>query len=154
MTKNLKILNFIYYSFYVCYLCLIYVFGFAIDFEAVFEPNETTGVVIQNVVIWYVLASVPGALYGFKRMMHKVSQLPEEQRADAYVQWAVIRMAVVGFGAFLALPAFYLIGQQTSMLFAAGISLVALYFCKPTEKKMYMEMNDIREDDPRAGEIR
>lgn len=153
MKQPIKTLNIIYYSFYVCYLCLIYLLGFALKMDALFEPNETADVVIQDIVVWYVLASIPGALYGFKRKMRAVSQLPEEKRSDAYVKWAIIRMLVIGFGPFLTLPAFYLLNQQTSMLFAAGMSLVALYFCKPTEKKMYMEMNDIREDDPRMGEI-
>ena len=90
-------------------------------------------------------------LYGFKKKMEQVSKTEDKsQKEKAYMRWAILRITLIGTGALLAISAFYLLGKYNSMLWCAAIVLVALYFCKPTDKKIYMEMNDIREDSPSA----
>ena len=64
-----------------------------------------------------------------------------------YVQFATIRVAVIGFGAMLAIIAFYYLGTYQPMLWCAGIAVLAQFFCKPSDRKIYLEMNDKNEED-------
>lgn len=152
-----RTLNFIYYMFYIWYCVLIAVFGFILKpftlDPALWDLLWIGKQGIQTIIILYVLASVPGALYGFKKKMEKVSKIENEKiRAQEYVNWAAIRMMLIGLGGVFGIVAFYMLADQ-SMLWCAGISILAQFFCKPTDKKIFMEMNDIREDDPRMGDF-
>lgn len=158
----LKRLNILYYSFFALYLATIALFYFGLSMNPVDQLFEL-GQGIQYGVITYMLISVPGALYFFKRYMKKVSKIEDEKaREAAYLRAAELRLVAICLGVILALAAFYLLGQNRivsndrnsySMLWCAGISLIAQVFCKPNAKKIYMEMNDLREDDPKMGEI-
>ncbi len=143
---NMKTLRILYYFFYCAALALVVVLGYIVDMQSVImNPQSDAGQIVQYVVIAYILASVPGALYGFKRAMGKVSKIEsEEERKKVYTQYAVIRMILIGVGILLGIFAFYLLDKYSSMLWCAGIAMIALYFCKPTEMKMYLEMNDKR----------
>lgn len=155
---NIKLrLNLLYYGLFVLYCGLIGLMGYyiprevymSIPWELMLFPKSA----IQGFVILYMLASIPGTLYGFKKKMATVSKMEnEEARKAEYLKWARIRILLIGAGAAMGIFAFYAL-QDQSMLWCAGICLLAQYFCKPTEKKIYMEMNDIREDDPRMGDI-
>lgn len=157
ITQTKLTLNFIYYMFYVWYCLLVAIFGYILKpFEldpALWDLLWIGKQGIQTIVILYVLASVPGALYGFKKKMASVSKIENETlRAQTYTNWAAMRMMLIGLGGVFGIVAFYMLNDQ-SMLWCAGISILALFFCKPTEKKIFMEMNDIREDDPRMGDF-
>ncbi|MCQ2334441.1 MAG: hypothetical protein MJZ89_01235 [Paludibacteraceae bacterium] len=108
----------------------------------VISPLTQAGQIWQYLVITYMLVSVPGALWGFKQWMKKrVHHLPEgELKEQNYLQAAVLRMVLIGLGAILAIAAFYKLGGYMSMLWCAGICLVAMVFCKPTAAKIAIEM--------------
>lgn len=141
-------LNILYYTFYVLAVVLVVLLGFVIDLsEVVLSPMSGAGQTLQYVAIMYVLLSVPGSLYGFKRYMAKVSKIEgEKQKEKTYMRCAVLRMTLIGIGVLLCIAAFYLLGSYQSMLWCAAMALVAFYFCKPTEKKIYLEMNNISDD--------
>ena len=142
-------LNIVYYLLYVLAVVLVVLFGFVVDLsEVVMSPQSGAGQALQYVAIMYVLVSVPGALYGFKRYMKKVSKIEDgKQREKVYFRCAVLRMLLIGIGVLLCVTAFYLLGSYQSMLWCAAMALVAFYFCKPTEKKIYLEMNNISDSD-------
>ena len=142
-------LNILYYSFYVLAIVLVALLGFVIDLsEVVMLPQSGSGKVLQYVSIMYVLLSVPGALYGFKRYMGKVSKMEDAARQEkAYMCAAVMRMTLIGIGVLLCIAAFYLLGSYQSMLWCAAMALIAFYFCKPSEKKIYLEMHNMNDGD-------
>lgn len=162
MKKNFYIVYLFYYLTFALYLAAIVLFGYYIKPTPI-DPMSSAGQMIQYGVITYLLLSVPGALFLFKKYMKKVSSIEDESlREKAYTKASIVRLLVIALGVVLALAAFYMLGQNMriqgsnnsfSMLWCAGISLIAQVFCKPNEKKIYLEMNDIREDDPRAGEL-
>lgn len=145
----IKRLNTLYYTFFVLYIAAIGLFGYALKGKWLIDPMSTGGQIIQYVVIIYLLASVPGALYGFKQLMKRVSKITDPaQQERIYGRYAALRMTLIALGALLAIPAFYVLGCYQSMLWCAAIAIVAQYFCKPTERKVYLEMNDLSEDAP------
>ena len=146
-----KQINIVYYALYVMYVLLVVIFGFLLkdspnmlQFDPLIQPGQS----IAYVVILYVIASIPGALWWFKKQMKKVSQMEDEAAKQAkYLSCAVVRVAVIGLGAVMAIVAFYLLGTYQPMLWCAGIAVLAQFFCKPSDRKIYLEMNDKNEED-------
>ena len=146
-----KQINIVYYALYVMYVLLVVIFGFLLkdspnmlQFDPLIQPGQS----IAYVVILYVIASLPGALWWFKKQMKKVSKMEDEAAKQAkYLSCAVVRVAVIGLGAVMAIVAFYLLGTYQPMLWCAGIAVLAQFFCKPSDRKIYLEMNDKNEED-------
>ena len=105
-----KQINIVYYALYVMYLLLVVIFGFLLKGKesfVTFDPLSQFGQIFSYVVIMYVIVSIPGALWWFKKQMKKVSQMEDEAAKKArYTQCAVIRVAAIGAGAVLAIIAF------------------------------------------------
>lgn len=146
-----KKINAAYYALYVLYVLLVVVFGFLLkDSESMprFDPLTQPGQSIAYVVILYVIASIPGALWFFKRAMKTVSKIENEEEKQAkYLSHAMCRLCLIGLGAALAIVAFYMLGTYQPMLWCAGIAVLAQFFCKPSDRKIYLEMNDKNEED-------
>jgi len=150
-------LNIWYYAYFAAYILVIALMGYLFKGKWAFDSLTQPGQTIQYAVIFYMIVSVPGALYGFKRMMKKVSRIEDPVAQErSYYLWSILRMTLIALGAIFGIVAFYILyirnnaGDWTrnqSMLWCAAISIIAQYFCKPTEKKIYMEMNDVREED-------
>ena len=78
-------------------------------------------------------------------------------RWGTYRPWLIFGAIPLGLVfAPLAIAAFYVLYMESadgrwvhnqSMLWCAAVSILSQYFCKPTEKKIYLEMNDVREED-------
>ena len=146
-----KQINIVYYSLYVVYLLLVVVFGFLLKGKEGFitiDPLSQYGQIISYVVIMYVIVSIPGALWWFKKQMKKVCEVQDEAAKRArYLQCAIIRVATIGNGAVFAIIAFYYLGNYQPMLWCAGIAVLAQFFCKPSDRKIYLEINNKNEDD-------
>lgn len=146
-----KQINLVYYALYVAYVLLVVIFGFLLKDSPNmmrFDPLTQPGQSIAYVVILYVISSIPGALWLFKRAMKTVSKMEDEAAKQAkYLSYAVCRVAAIGLGAVLAIVAFYILGTYQPMLWCAGIAVLAQFFCKPTDRKIYLEINDKNEED-------
>ena len=145
-----KQINIVYYALYVMYILLVLIFGYLLrgsDNQLLLDPLSKAGQTISYVVIMYVLVSVPGALWLFKRAMKKVSAMEGEAQQKKYTEYAVMRVCAIGLGAILAIVAFYILGSYQPMLWCAGIAIVAQFFCKPSDRKIYLEMNNKSEEE-------
>ena len=150
-TNIKKQINIVYYALYVMYLLLVVIFGYLLkDAENAlrFDPLTQPGQSIAYVVILYVIASIPGALWWFKQKMKKVSRIADEDaKQKQYTSYAIIRVVLIGLGAIMAIIAFYVLGNYQPMLWCAGIAILAQFFCKPSDRKIYLEMNNKNEED-------
>ena len=146
-----KHINIVYYAFYVMYVLLVVIFGFLLKDKETFvkiDPLSQFGQIFSYVVIMYVIVSIPGALWWFKKQMKKVSKIEDETVKQAkYLSCAVTRVSAIGAGAVLAIIAFYYLGTYQPMLWCAGIAILAQFFCKPSDRKIYLEINDKNEED-------
>lgn len=115
----------------------------------VIERQTQANVAVYTILILYVLATTPLVLKYFGRFAAKIRRLPDEtERQRHYVRLVVARLAVVTFGLAASLF-FYYVLQENSLLWLAGISAVALYFCKPTSAKV---AQDLHPDDTEQSE--
>lgn len=143
MSSTTRYLNLYYYG--VMLLALIVLGGMhLLLMRGAFTPVDvysSLGQALQYIVIFDMLASVPGALWGFKQLCRPVTLLEDEaEKRRRYRRLAAIRIVLIGQSLLLALLAFYLLGGYRSMMWVAAIGAIAWYFTKPTDRKMEIEL--------------
>ncbi|MGN1240363.1 MAG: hypothetical protein ACI4TV_05770 [Paludibacteraceae bacterium] len=147
--KIAKHLNWYYYGMMILavvaatlmYLLIVKAVVYPID------PLSTAGKVIQYIIIFDALITIPLGLYGFKRacnyLLKEVSAehpaLTDEiyRKYRAYAAW---RIVLVSNSMVFGIVAFYLLGCYQSMLWIAAIGAIGWYFTKPTARKIQIEL--------------
>lgn len=139
----MKKLNIYYYGMLVlaivvatiCYVLIMKDIVYPID------SMSTLGQVIQYVIIMDAIITIPLGLWWHKRICIQLSTMEDKDaQTEAYCRSARNRIVLVSNAMVLGIGAFYLMGAYQSMLWIAAISAIGWYFSKPTEKKMFMEL--------------
>ena len=141
--KVIRTLNVYYYAMMALTLIAGALAYFAIMKEYVqpIAPSSTLGQVLQYVVIFDALLTIPAGLYWCKRQCKQLSQLQnEEEKLLGYQSAATWRRVLVSNTMIWAIAAFYLMGAYQSMLWVTGVSAIGWYFSKPSERKMQLEL--------------
>ena len=141
--KIIRTLNFYYYGMMALTLLAGTLAYFLImkDYVQPIDSLSTLGQVIQYVIIFDALVTIPLGLYLCKKQCTKLSVLEnEEEKLMGYKQAATLRILLVGNTMVFAIAAFYLMGAYQSMLWVAAVSAIGWYFTKPSERKMQLEL--------------
>jgi len=141
--KIIKHLNFYYYGMMLLAVLVATLAYFLIvkEYVQVIEPASSLGQIIQYVVIFDALITIPLGLYWCKRRCVKLSLLTDEEaKLLGYKKAATLRILLVCNAMVFAMAAFYLMGAYQSMLWIAAISAIGWYFTKPTLQKMELEL--------------
>lgn len=111
------------------------------------DPMSKLGQVLQYIVIFDALLTIPLGLFLCKKKCGIIRLIEDEQERFAqYKSIASVRIILVSNAMILGIVAFYLMGGYQSMLWVAAISAIGWYFTKPTEKKMFLELQANQED--------
>ena len=144
MEKNIiKSLNLYYYGVLILTLISGTLAYFLImkDFVQPIDPMSTLGKVLQYVIIFDALLTIPTGLYFCKRQCTKLAELAdEEQKLASYKRAATLRIVLVSNTMVFGIAAFYLMGAYQSMLWITAISAIGWYFTKPSEAKLQAEL--------------
>ncbi|MGN0187801.1 MAG: hypothetical protein ACI392_08690 [Paludibacteraceae bacterium] len=108
----------------------------------VVAPKTQANTMIYTFVILYVIVTTPLILKWFSRVVERLRAVPDV--ADKYRRYgrvAKVRLVVVMLGLLASLFFYYVLCEQ-SLLWLAGISAIALYFCKPTRAKVEQDLSD------------
>jgi hypothetical protein len=144
MEKNIiKSLNLYYYGVLILTLISGALAYFLIMKELVqpIDPMSTLGQVLQYVVIFDALLTIPMGLYLCKRQCAKLATLAhEEQKLLGYKKAAIWRILLVSNAMVFGIAAFYLMGAYQSMLWITAVAAIGWYFTKPTEAKLHAEL--------------
>ena len=141
--KIIRTLNFYYYGMMALTLLAGTLAYFLIMKDNVqpIDSLSTLGQVIQYIIIFDALVTIPLGLYLCKKQCTKLSVLEnEEEKLMGYQQAATLRILLVGNTMVFAIAAFYLMGAYQSMLWVAAVSAIGWYFTKPSERKMQLEL--------------
>ena len=141
--KIIRTLNFYYYGMMALTLLAGTLAYFLImkDYVQPIDSLSTLGQVIQYIIIFDALVTIPLGLYLCKKQCTKLSVLEnEEEKLMGYKQAATLRILLVGNTMVFAIAAFYLMGAYQSMLWLAAVSAIGWYFTKPSERKMQLEL--------------
>ena len=132
--ETVRKLNWIYYSQMVIALIALTAMYYAFSkelYEPV-DPQSTLGMVVQYIIIFDALLTIPLGLY----LVKLFKPLSEKK----YFKIAGARILLVSNTMPLGIVAFYGMGGYRSMLWVAAIAAIAWYFSKPTLGKMEKEM--------------
>ena len=144
MEKNIiKTLNLYYYGVLILTLISGTLAYFLImkDFVQPIDPMSTLGQVLQYVVIFDALLTIPTGLYLCKRQCIKLAKLTDEAvKLAGYKRAATWRILLVSNTMVWDIAAFYLMGAYQSMLWITAISAIGWYFTKPSEAKLQAEL--------------
>ena len=144
MEKNIiKSLNLYYYGVLILTLISGTLAYFLImkDFVQPIDPMSTLGQVLQYVIIFDALLTIPTGLYLCKRQCTKLAELAdEEQKLASYKRAATLRIVLVSNTMVFGIAVFYLMGAYQSMLWITAVSAIGWYFTKPSEAKLQAEL--------------
>ncbi len=141
--KIARQLNWYYYGMMVLALVAMVVMYLLVSKGklAVIDTMSVAGKVLQYIVIFDALLTIPLGLYGFKRVCDKIRNMQDETRKLLlYRRYAAIRIVVVSNAMVLGIIAFYWMGGYRSMLWVAAIAAISWYFTKPTARKVQIEL--------------
>ena len=146
MEKNIiKILNLYYYGVLILTLISGTLAYFLIvkDIVLPIDPMSTLGKVLQYVVIFDALLTIPTGLYLCKRQCTKLAELSDETvKLAGYKRAATLRILLVSNTMIFGIAVFYLMSgyQSKSMLWITAVSAIGWYFTKPSEAKLQAEL--------------
>ena len=144
MEKNIiKSLNLYYYGVLILTLLSGSLAYFLImkDLVLPIDPMTTLGQVLQYIVIFDALLTIPAGLYLCKRQCAKLTQLSDENaKYNGYKKAATWRILLVSNTMIWGIAAFYLMGAYQSMLWVTAVSAIGWYFTKPSEAKLQAEL--------------
>ena len=150
MEKNIiKSLNLYYYGVLILTLLSGSLTYFLImkDLVLPIDPMTTLGQVLQYIVIFDALLTIPAGLYLCKRQCAKLAQLSDENaKYNGYKKAATWRILLVSNTMIWGIAAFYLMGAYQSMLWVTAVSAIGWYFTKPSERKMQLELQPQQPD--------
>ena len=141
--KIIKSLNLYYYGVLILTLLSGSLAYFLImkDIVLPIDAMSTLGQVLQYIVIFDALLTIPAGLYLCKRQCIKLAELTdEEQKLAGYKKAATWRILLVSNTMILGIAAFYLMGAYQSMLWITAVSAIGWYFTKPSEAKLQAEL--------------
>jgi hypothetical protein len=144
MEKNIiKSLNLYYYGVLILTLISGTLAYFLIMQEYVqpIDPMSTLGQVLQYIIIFDALLTIPVGLYLCKRQCVKLAALADEtQKLTGYKKAATWRILLVSNTLIWGIAAFYLMGAYQSMLWITAVAAIGWYFTKPSEAKLQAEL--------------
>ena len=150
MEKNIiKSLNLYYYGVLILTLLSGSLAYYLImkDIILPIDPMTTLGQVLQYIVIFDALLTIPAGLYLCKRQCVKLAQLSDDTaKLVGYKKAATLRILLVSNTMIWGIAAFYLMGAYQSMLWVTAVSAIGWYFTKPSERKMQLELQPQQPD--------
>ena len=149
MEKIIKSLNLYYYGVLILTLLSGTASYFLImkDIILPIDSMSTLGQVLQYIVIFDALLTIPAGLYLCKRQCAKLAQLTDETaQYNGYKKAATWRILLVSNTMIWGIAAFYLMGAYQSMLWVTAVSAIGWYFTKPSERKMQLELQPQQPD--------
>ena len=149
MEKIIKTLNLYYYGVLILTLLSGTASYFLImkDIVLPIDSMSTLGQVLQYIVIFDALLTIPAGLYLCKRQCTKLAQLTDETaQYNGYKKAAAWRIILVSNTMIWGIAAFYLMGAYQSMLWVTAVSAIGWYFTKPSERKMQLELQPQQPD--------
>lgn len=104
------------------------------------DPMSENGVILNSFLLLFIIGSIPLSLAFFNRFTKKWAIVENrELRISSYTKGGIIRILVIGLAMNAGIIFYYIMNSQ-SMLYSAGMAVVALVFCIPTKAKIITEL--------------
>lgn len=140
MKPSLKPAIAFYYAIYAITLTFTAIGSFYAPTTPWIEADSTLVKTIYSLLVFYLLISIPFSLKWLSINNKKAKKLTDEnEKIKHYRRTIYTVLSITAFGLIASLVCFYLF-KEKSCIYMAGIEIIVLFFCKPTERKMITDL--------------
>lgn len=108
-----------------------------------FDANSQISTTYYTIVLWYVIITFPLSLKLFSLGVKRLKQIPDDgSREHYYKTYGVLRLAVMTIGLIASIIGIYIF-QVKHLFWVAGICIIGVILCKPTEKRINADLTPL-----------
>ena len=108
-----------------------------------FDANSQASTTYYTIVLWYVLITFPLSLKLFSLSVKRLKQIPDDGSREHYYKiYGVLRLAVMTIGLIASIIGIYIF-QVKHLFWVAGICIIGIILCKPTEKRINADLTPL-----------
>lgn len=101
-----------------------------------FNPNSQISITYYTIVLWYVIITFPLSLKLFSLGVKHLKRLPDDGSREYYYKtYGIIRLTTLTIGLIASILGIYIF-QVKHLFWVAGICIIGIIICKPTEKRI------------------
>ena len=105
-----------------------------------FDANSQASTTYYTFVLWYVIITFPLSLKLFSIGVKRLKQIPDDGSREHYYKiYGVLRLAVMTIGLIASIIGIYIF-QVKYLFWVAGICIIGIILCKPTEKRINADL--------------
>lgn len=108
-----------------------------------FDANSQASTTYYTIVLWYVIITFPLSLKLFSLGVKRLKQIPDDGSREHYYKiYGVLRLAVMTIGLIASIIGIYIF-QVKHLFWVAGICIIGIILCKPTEKRINADLTPL-----------
>lgn len=108
-----------------------------------FDANSQISTTYYTIVLWYVIITFPLSLKLFSIGVKRLKQIPDDGSREHYYKiYGVLRLAVMTIGLIASIIGIYIF-QVKHLFWVAGICIIGVILCKPTEKRIDSDLTPL-----------
>ena len=108
-----------------------------------FDANSQASTTYYTIVLWYVIITFPLSLKLFSLGVKRLKQIPDDGSREHYYKiYGVLRLAVMTIGLIASIIGIYIF-QVKHLFWVAGICIIGIILCKPTEKRINTDLTPL-----------
>ncbi|MBO5345745.1 MAG: hypothetical protein J6A44_02430 [Paludibacteraceae bacterium] len=108
-----------------------------------FDANSQASTTYYTFVLWYVIITFPLSLKLFSIGVKRLKQIPDDGSREHYYKiYGVLRLAVMTIGLIASIIGIYIF-QVKHLFWVAGICIIGVILCKPTEKRINADLTPL-----------
>ncbi len=143
-------------TYYLSLLCTILaaMIGYHITYHKgiYFDPESQISINYYTAVLWYVIITFPLSLKLFSIGVKRLKQIPDDGSREHYYKiYGVLRLIVITIGLIAAILGIYIF-QVKHLFWVAGICMIGIILCKPTEKRVNADLTPLTPTEPEKNE--
>ena len=108
-----------------------------------FDPESQISINYYTAVLWYVIITFPLSLKLFSVAVKRLKQIPDDGSREHYYKiYGILRLTVITIGLIASIIGIYIF-QTKHLFWVAGICMIGIILCKPTEKRINADLTPL-----------
>ena len=108
-----------------------------------FDSESQISINYYTAVLWYVIITFPLSLKLFSVAVKRLKQIPDDGSREHYYKiYGILRLTVITIGLIASIIGIYIF-QTKHLFWVAGICMIGIILCKPTEKRINADLTPL-----------
>ena len=108
-----------------------------------FDSESQISINYYTAVLWYVIITFPLSLKLFSVAVKRLKQIPDDGSREHYYKiYGILRLTVITIGLIASIIGIYIF-QTKHLFWVAGICMIGIILCKPTEKRINSDLTPL-----------